>query len=1094
MSTLSLLPALLVPLLASPADHSPSAVLLRQPDVSDTRIVFRYDGDLWLCPRKGGTAARLTSAKGIESLPRFSPDGERVAFMADYDGGSDIYVMDVGGGAPRRVTFHPGRETLCDWHPDGERLVFFSSEESGIARAPRIFTVHAERADHPEPLPINYGTFAAIDPGTMDMVAFTPLTRENRTWRRYRGGMAQEVWIRRLSTGETIRVTDDPATDRMPMWSNDRLLFQSDRGDEGIANLYEYDPSSGETRALTRLSSSGARFPAIGPKDVVFEQGGGLFRLDLATEEIVRVEVSIPGDRAALMPRTLDLAEAATHHSLSRSGKRLAVEARGEIFSVPVERGVTRNLTRSSGAAERWPSLSPDGRWVSYWSDRTGEYELYVRRADGSAFEGADERGERRLTDTGGGWAQAADWSPDSSKLCWSNHLGEIAWVGVEEGLDAPHRVIGRAHFPSFVDLEWSPDSRWIAWSARSSSSRLDALHLYDVEGGETTEVTSGLFDDSEPEFSRCGKWLFFHSSRNFAPSYADLEGTWIYDDTRQLMVMPLRADVERPWAAANVEEELESEDDGDGVDEPEEHEDDDAEEEPALVIELEGLEGRAEPLPVDPGILGGLVGLEDAVLFAAEKDGETTIMRIDLTDEEPEAAAVCGPVRGYGLSGDGSALMVLAPGDAVHVVEPEPDQSLKDPVDLSAVRGTFDPREEWAQMIRDVHRLYRDWFYDPGMHGVDWDALRDRTLSTLEDATSREDVHFLIGEMLAELNVGHAYNRGPSGGFEREELVAPAGLLGADWRPAEDGTGYVLEALIGAPLEHDGKGPLHGLAREGDVLTAINGVPVDPRRALHAQMLGTAGRVTLLELRGPGGTREVAVRPLRSERSLRYRHWVAAMRDRVHAASDGLVGYVHVPNTGQGGQSELYRQFMAERSRKALIIDERWNSGGQIPTRFIELLSRRPTNAWALRGGARFDWPEVYHDGPKVMLINHSAGSGGDAFPWYFRREGLGPLIGTRTWGGLVGISGNPALVDGASPSVPTFGFYELDGTWGVEGHGVDPDIEVIDITAAPGEDPQLDRALAELEAAMETWPYAKLDRPAAPDRRGAGLPEEDR
>lgn len=1108
LTTLPLLPfpatAAAAPPVAPPApqgEHSPSAVLLRSPDVSADHLVFRYAGDLWLSPREGGVASRLTSAAGLESLPKFSPDGSQVAFMADYDGGSDLYVVGIEGGPPQRVTFHPGRETLCDWHPSGDSLLFFSSEESGIARAPKMFRVGTDGAQ-PEALPIAYGTFCALDP-TGNWLAYTPLTREGRTWRRYRGGMAQDVWLFNLETNESVRVTDDPGTDRMPMWWNDQLVFQSDRGDAGIANLYAYDPKTGDTRALTELDRSGARFPSIGPKDVVFEQSGDLYRYELETGALVRVDVSIPGDRPAVRPVTHDLSDRVSGQSVSRTGKRVAVEARGDVFSVPTDEGVTRNLTRSSDAAERAPSLSPDGRWVAYWSDRSGEYELTVRSADGSTFDGADEHGERRLTATGADWKSQASWSPDSKSLAWSNQDGAIHVTDVAKGLDGGTKHLFTAHFPGYMDVDWSADSKWLAWSATGEDSRLDALYLAEVASGEVHQVTSALFDDSEPTFSRCGDWLFFHSSRAFAPEYADLDGTWIYRETRQLMAVPLRADVELPWALENVEEEIAEDDEAqdaaeDSEEAPEKEtteeestEEETTEEDDAPTVQLEGFEERIVALEVAPGIAGGLIGLDGAVLFARVEDGAAAIFRMDLDGDEPQQVAA--PAGSYDLSADGQKLLVTNDG-GTFLAAPSPGQNLSERVSFSGVRGRFDPRQEWPQMIRDVHRMYRDWFYDPGMHGVDWDGLRDRTLSALQDATSREDVHFLIGEMLAELNVGHAYNRPPAGGFGGTLNRAPVGLLGADWRPTD--AGFEVKRLLEAPIETDGHGPLHGKAEAGDVLTAIDGLPVDPSRSIHEHLLGAAGRVVALTFERNGETREEVVRPIRSERSLRYRDWVAAKRDWVHEVSGGKIGYLHVPSTGLDGQTELYRQFMAERTREALIIDERWNSGGQIPTRFIELLGRKPTNAWAMRDGKVFDWPQVYHDGPKCMLINHSAGSGGDAFPWYFRQRGLGKLIGTRTWGGLVGISGNPALVDGASPSVPTFGFFELDGTWGVEGHGVEPDLEIVDdpATTLDGADPQLETAVRLMTEEMKSYPYASTKRPASPDRRAAGLPASDR
>lgn len=1119
-------PITLVMALALSAQYAPDAVLLRTPDVSETHIVFQYGGDLWTSPHAGGAAARLTSARGNESLPKFSPDGQTVAFMADYDGGSDIYTIPLSGGAPTRITFHPGRETLANWHPSGDSLLYFSSEASGVARAPKIFRIPA-KGGSPVALPVPYGTFCDIDP-TGQWLAYTPLTREGRTWRRYRGGMAQDIWLFHLETGESRRVTDDPGTDRMPMWNGSKLVFQSDRGDKGIANLYEYDPATGATEKLTSFSSSGARFPSIGPKDIVFEQGGSLFRYVLDSRDVERIRVTIPGDRPSLRPVVRDVSQRIEGMAVSRTGKRVVLEARGEVFSVPVESGVTRNLTSSSGVAERAPSLSPSGEWAAYWSDRSGEYELTLRRANGSTLEGPTPEAERRLTTTGKNWKSTPSWSPDSKKIAWSDHNGEVAVLDIDAGGDPS--VVAKGHAPNYLEFSWSPDSQWLAWSTKSTRSDLEAIYLHNLQSAETHEVTSGLFDDREPSFSRCGNWLFFHSARSFTPTYAELDTTWIYRESRQLMAVPLHGDVKLPWAIANDEEEAEAE----APDEPEAGEDsakpsaeevkeEEAPDESKFRIEIDGFESRVALLNVKPGIAGGVLGLDGSVLFARTKEGATDVYLLKLESKDDEPKHVISGVTSYDVSADGKKLLVRTEDGGIAVVEAAPDQKVTDRIDVSGLRGRFDPRSEWTQMIHDVYRLYRDWFYDGSLHGVDWKAERDKALDRLKGATSRSDVHFLIGEMLAELNVGHAYNQPPPAaggtdsldGFDRTANLMPTGLLGADWTPqpgAGERAGFLLDRLVESAAEADGYGPLHGKASAGDVLIAIDGAAVDANLSVHEHLVGTAGRtIELTFLRAaaegsdpavesPDGATEsaiekVLVQPSGSETELRYRDWVARKRDAVHAASNGDIGYLHVPSTGIDGQNELYRQFMAERHRKALIIDERWNSGGQIPTRFIELLARRPTNGWALRNGRVFEWPQVHHDGPKAMLINHSAGSGGDAFPWYFRKLGLGKLIGTRTWGGLVGISGNPSLIDGAAPTVPTFGFFELDGTWAVEGHGVPPDIEVLD---DPGkmrgnEDPQLERAIAELGIEMKTWPYAEWKRPAAPARSGAGLPESD-
>ena len=1076
----------------------PSAVMLRYPDVSAAHIAFRFDGDLWLAPKEGGLARRITSADGDENFPKFSPDGNHLAFQAAYDGGRDLYVMSVNGGVPARVTYHSGGEGLSGWHPDGEHLLFHSSEVSGIARAPKIFTVHTT-GSQPQPIDIPFGTFGAIDE-TGEWLAYTPTSREFRTWRRYRGGTAQDVWLFNLKTHESRRVTDDPGTDAMPMWHGRDVVFLSDRGSEGIENLYAYNLDSGETRQLTTFDESGVKFPSIGPDDVVFENMGKLYRYSFSEAAVVEVTIEIPGDRPRLRPRYHDLSEAVSGVRMSPGGKRVVLEARGEIFTAPVGDGAARNLTRTSGVAERYPSWSPDGKWIAYWSDRSGEYELTLRRPDGSEFEGSDDHGEMRITSLGAGWKYAADWSPDSTKPVFGLQTGELYLHDLET---KEQILIDRNPGRGLIRIDWSADSSWLTWARRHSSGALEAIQLYDVVERKRHEVTSGMFSDSDPCFDLSGDWLFFTSARTFNPSYSEFDTTWIYDDANNVLAVPLRADVENPWAPHDSSDPVAE------ADEPAKGDEGAAGEESGdsserMRIDLDDFEARAFVLPIEGANVRSLDGIDGKLLYIRTKGsgrsrwggGEGTLHAYDVSKKK-ELSIMEGVSR-FEVAADGKHLMVRA-GGKDGVIAPAPGAKIEEPADYSTVAGTFDPRAEWQQMLHDVHRIFRDWFYDPTMHGVDWDAVRDRALASLEDATSRGDVGFLIGEMISELNVGHAYNRpGPEDGEESPEGPS-VGYLGCDWT-LEDGA-YRISRVLGSSYDTDARSPLstHGVdAGEGDWLLAVNGVPVDASRAVYAAFMGTAGRETVLTVNGSphadGNEREVVVMPARSERSLRYRDWVAAKRAEVDEASGGRIGYIHVPSTAIGGQNELVRQFMGQYHKDALLVDERWNSGGQIPTRFIELLGRGTTNFWATRDQNDWNWPPIAHRGPKAMLINHAAGSGGDAFPYYFRQAGLGKLIGTRTWGGLVGISGNPALIDGASPSVPTFAFYELDGTWGVEGHGVEPDIEVLDDPAkmVGGKDPQLERAIAVLLEELESHqPLA--ERPAYPDRRGAGLPESD-
>jgi tricorn protease len=1130
---------------AAQAQVAPDAVLLRTPDVSRDQICFRYDGDVWLVPKQGGEARRLSSVPGNESFPRFSPDGQSLAFMGSYQGGSDLYVIGIEGGVPRRLTHHPDNELLCDWLPGGEGLLFSSSMTSGQRRAPKLFTVAIE-GGQPVEMPVPFGTFGAVD-SSGRLLAYVPYSYADfATWRRYQGGNAGDVWIFDLSTKQSRRVTDWPGTDSQPMWHGKTLVYLSDRGEGSRLNLWSFDPASGKSEQLTEFSEWDVRFPAIGPDDVVFENGGKLWRYELGPKRIVQVEVSIPADRPRLVPQTIALGERVVGGDLGPHAKRAVMEARGELFSVPIEDGLVRNLTRSDGTAERDPAWSPDGRWIAYVSDASGEYEVCVRRSDGHPFKWQDqgeEVVEKQLTSIGHGWKSNLSWAPDCKSLVFCTNDGVL------------HRVVlATAELKSLetdpdgqpMDVSWSPDSRWLAFSHRHSQSRLSALYLYDLEQGAKHELTSGMFDDAAPTFDRGGKWLFFRSSRSFKPTYEDIGETWIYAGTQMLMAVPLRADVENPFGPTS-EEELADETDkkkdkkpaeekkkdegeksgevaksdakaGDSAKQDEKGKDDEdaKEEEKApepVAIEIDGFEARAIVLPVEPGRFPSLEGADGKLVYvrvpvAPQTDdgpppaGTLAFFDLAAPKKERNEKTVMGGVRGFDLAAKESKLGVALEDGGYAVVDLAPDQKAERKLDVSGLEATIDPRHEWAQLVRDAGRIQRDFFYDPHMHGVDWDAIVKRTLNAVGAATSRDDVHWLIGEMIAELNVGHAYNSAPPTGMAQGAAARPTGLLGCNWT-IEQGRYRIARILSGEEGEPAGRSPLAvpGVdARQGDWLLAVNGVDLDASQDVYAAFEGLAGKTVEVTLcagpRADGSERRVLVQAIASESELRYRDWVAQKRAEVEKLSGGRVGYVHVPDTGIRGQTELLSQFLGQMHKDALLIDERWNGGGQIPTRFIELLNRPLTNWWAVRNGEDWRWPPIAHMGPKAMLANYASGSGGDCFPYFFREAGLGKLIGTRTWGGLVGISGQPSLIDGAEVTVPRFAFYENDSTWGVEGWGVPPDIEVIEDPSQmqDGRDPQLIAGVEYLLSELSAHPFARPARPPYPNRSGAGIPTAER
>ncbi len=1115
--------ALLAALAAAPAvaqETRPHAGMLRYPDVSATHVVFVYADDLWLAPRTGGVATPLASPPGEESRPRFSPDGATIAFVGNYDGNEDLYTLPAEGGVPRRVTHHPTTEVLGDWTPEGERLIFHAF---GMGRWPRASELWAvdRSGGLPEKLPVPYGAVGAVSPDG-EWLAYTPHTRDHRTWKRYRGGMATDIWLYGLKTGEARKVTDWEGTDTLPMWHGDALVYLSDDGPTHRLNLWRLDPATGERRALTQYADYDVKWPAIGPGpdgggEVIFQHGAALELLDLATGAVRKIEVTIPGARPQLRPQRVEVSALAGSVSLSPTAQRLLLEARGDLWTLPAEKGSARNLTRTSGAAERQPAWSPDGKWIAYASDESGEYELYLRPADG--------RGEsRRLTTGADRWVSAPVWSPDSKRLAFWDKSATLHVHDLASGTTVAAGEDPLAPFPP-APVSWSPDSRWLAY-ARASGILLSEIWLWDARSGASHRLTAGRFADSLPVFDRAGDFLYFASQRDFTrPIYEDVGTTFVYAGIEQLYALPLRRDVEWPLAPESDEEgapeDTEDTEEAAKGDEdarpgkkgktPEGSKEDSTEKEAKppkpVSIDLEGAEARAILLPVDRGRFADLAVTASGQLVyfrpppsGAPRDAKGAIELFDAKAEKEKerVKTVVAGVDGFRISADGEKLLVRQ-GEAWYLVDPKAEQKLETKVPFTGLVATVEPRAEWRQMFREAWRLQRDFFYDPGMHGVDWEGVYEQYAAMLDDCASRADVAYVVREMISELNVGHAYyGGGPPDGVPQVAV----GLLGVDFA-LERGAYRIARIHRGAPWDADARGPLGAPGvdvAEGDFLLAVNGAPLDPEKDPWAAFQGLAGAtVTLTVSEQPvldASAREVVVELVAEEYPLRLRAWIEANRRHVEEASGGRIGYVYVPNTGVDGQNELFRQFYGQVDREALIVDERWNGGGQIPTRFIELLDRQPANWWARRDGSDWPWPPDAHFGPKAMLINGLAGSGGDYFPYWFKKRGLGKLVGTRTWGGLVGLSGNPGLIDGARVTVPTFAFYETDGTWGVEGHGVDPDLEVIDDPSKmrEGRDVQLDAAIEHLLGELERAPFVAPRRPPYPDRSGMGLAPEDR
>ncbi|MEM9825424.1 MAG: S41 family peptidase [Planctomycetota bacterium] len=1251
---------------------SSDAGLFRSPDVSKTDIVFSYAGGLWIVGRDGGLASPLADPPGTESTPKFSPDGRQVAFVGNYDSGRDLYVIPARGGIAQRRTFHPASERLCDWTPEGG-LLFSSNGHAGLSRMEQLFVIDADAA-LPTRLPVPYGNNGALS-GDGKTLAYTPYSRDRRTWKRYRGGMASDIWTLQLDApeiadpgavdGETEtgapndsiskRVTNWEGTDSLPMWFGKQIYYLSDAGPNHRLNIWVWNPEDDSHRQVTRFVDYDTKDASIGPGpedqgEIILQNGPKLYLLDLGNEKLAEVSIRIPGDRPRLRPAKIDASKFMGGGSVSPQGKRVAVSARGDIWTLPAKSGIPRNLDDSDGSAERYPAWSPDGRWIAYFSDKTGEYELYVTQSDG--------RGEtKQLTDDGTHWRYTPVWSPDSSKLLFTDKSGQIICVDVPS---KQTKVLDQDGWASNPTLSFSHDSRWLAYDRRADDEiGKSSIWVYDFENETTTQLTSGYFNDTEPAFDRKGDFLYFVSSRSFKnPEYESVGQSFIYSNTEVLLAAPLRSNVKNPLLPET--DEVQWEDDADADDDeadetPEKKESDKKESEdgdsdspgdpiagvwtmkveselipaeartvtliikrdgdsisgsvstpggdlpitdasfdpatgkfscqvksplgPAVVsarvkgdsfsgqvkiatagitapvtgkrqaadddspkkvsddgdgenkddddskadtesfdIDFEGLQRRVIPVPVPAGRFGQLqVSAGGKLLYTRIGDEGPQLKLFEMAADEPSEQTVAAGVGGFEVSADGKHVLV-AVGGSFAVIRASAGQNLSKKVITQPMHKRVDRRAEWLQMFDDAWRMQRDFFYDPTMHGVDWDAVKVRYRDLVGKAGSREDVGFIIGEMISELNVGHAYYR--RGSEEGGGANSNVGMLGA--RLEVDGDHYrIAELYRGGPWDTDAQNPLEiAGAKVGHHLIAIDGMELKTDENPYERLQSLGGktvRLTLLDEAAQAGKendqvgkddpeaskedpddgkRIITVRLPGNDTNLRFRHWIETNRQKVDRWSDGQVGYIYVVNTGIPGQNDLFRQFYAQMHKPALLIDERWNGGGQIPTRFIELLNRPSTNYWARRDGQDWRWPPDSHQGPKAMLINGLAGSGGDMFPALFRAAGLGKLIGRRTWGGLVGITGGPQLIDGASVSVPTFAYYENDGTWGIEGYGVAPDIDVIDDPAKMinGGDPQLRAGVDHLLEEIKRRPYRKPPRPAYPDRRAMEIPESDR
>ncbi|MCC7479283.1 PD40 domain-containing protein [bacterium] len=1101
------------------------AAMLRYPDVSAEHIVFVYDNDVWIAPKEGGSAWPLSSPAGAESFPRFSPDGRRVAFSAAYEGNTDVYELPIGGGTPRRLSYQPYGARVVDYAPDG-RVVY---ETGDVATAESQLWYADPQGGLPERLALKYGDMASFS-ADGEWIAYTPWRHiwQDGSWNRYQGGQDADVWTFNLKTLESRAIADWPGTDDVPMVHGETVFYLSDRGPEHRRNIWSCDLRGEKHTQITHFKNGEVRWPAIGPSDIVFQQAGRLWLLPLSSLQPRRVEISLSGDRRHLQPYTHSEAGMPQAWSMSPGGKRLAVESHGDIWSIPGREGVQYNLTPTDGFAERDPHWSPDGKWIAYVSDQSGMYEIWLRPAD--------EEGEaRQLTQGSPQRMFWLNWSPDSRYLLCLDRSSTYFVVNAETGAKT---VLATDHYGAInawtgwasLSAAWAPDSRWVALVLSDVTTRNGVIHLVNIETLEKQAVTSPLVPCSFPAFDQNGELLYFSTDQSYSPVFSDQEdydANYVFANSSRLAALTLRRDVKSPLLPINQEEErLPAETAAPETapaptaappaDPPAAPDTAPAAPEAAqpLKIDFEGIAGRIIALPLPAGNISALAAGRDKLFYLrwpnAGTWGPPELHMLDIAmlrsgtptglpgpDGRPGGPdfTLLSGVWGYQLSPDASLLAVSANG-GLFITAAAPGAALDKPVPLPERLKSIDPRSEWRQVIFENWRAFKEKFYDPGLHGVDWDGARDRALALLPYVSCREDFGFVLAEMNAELNVGHTYVWSAGSDWASGYGL---GLLGCDFERASDSAGRpgirFGRIYRSADGELDTRSPLltPGVdVREGQFLLAINEQPVQAGDNPYRLLLGQAGRTVKLSVGDSAvrddSTRELLINALGWDGELRHRAWVEDQRRYVAQKSGGRLGYIHVRNTSNEGRIDLQRQLNSQCNSEALIIDERYNGGGSLPLRFIDLL-REPAPVYVkTHYGAAGRAPSRRPMAPKVMLINQYAGSCGDLFPFLFRQAGLGPLIGVRTWGGLVGLSGGESYLDGSGAVVPSLGVYSLAGDWIAEGYGVDPDIEVVNdpTSVSRGYDPQLDAAIAEALRLADEEPFRETPPPAYRDKSG--------
>ncbi|HET7209709.1 MAG TPA: PDZ domain-containing protein [Terriglobales bacterium] len=1100
------------------AADSSKPYLFRKPAISQTQIAFSYAGDLWIAPREGGDARRLTTGAGMETTPMFSPDGSQIAFTGDYDGNRDVYVIPAAGGVPKRLTFHPGPDEVLGWTPDGKRILFRSNRDSHVSFVSQFYTVPSD-GGFPEKLPLPMGEEGSFSPDGTHL-AYVPNPKWQQAWKRYHGGQTTPIWIVNLADSSVeAKIPRDNSNDSNPMWVGDTIYFLSDRN--GPISLFAYDTKSKQVTEVASNHGLDFKYASAGPGAIIVEQFGAVHVFDTTARQLNDVSIRVAGDLPELRPHFAKVDPKTIHNiGLSPTGVRAVVEARGEILTIPSDKGDVRNLTNTTGIVERDPAWSPNGKWIAYFSDAGGEYGLELRLQNGM--------GEPKRINLGQSFYYSPQWSPDSRKIVYTDKRLNLWYVDINDG--KPVKVDANLfEAPEHsMDPQWSPDSRWITYT-RFLPNHLHAVFVYSVASGKSVQVTDGLSDARYPSFDAGGKYLYFTASTDLGLGSAWLDMSSLARPvTRAAYIVTLTKDQPSPLAPESDEEKVAEEKkeektppgkpfaqdkapskqkaadkEKDKAESQGDEKSDEAKKAPVEVkIDFENIGQRVLALPIPPRNYVAMSARKTGILFLAEAprvtfdaDQENPSLIVHKFDlKKRKADKFLEDIAQFITSENGDKILyrkadqwIIASTDE----PPKPDAPPKPgegPLKMSDLQVYVEPMVAWKQMYREVWRIERDFFYDPHHHGLDLKAAEAKYAPYLDNLGDRQDLNYLFEEMLGELTVGHMF----VGGGDDPVTKPPAktGLLGADY-VIENGRYRFSRVIQGENWNPDLKAPLTepGVnVRQGEYLLAVNGRDLRGSDNLYSFFLGTAGKSVVLKV-GPNadgsGAREVTVVPIDSEVDLRNLAWIEANRRKVDEMTGGKVAYVYVPNTAEAGYSRFNRYFFAQLDKQAAIIDERFNTGGDIADYIVDHLRRPVMSMMMTRDGREQSSPMASIYGPKVMLINQLSGSGGDALPWYFRKAAIGPLIGKRTWGGLVGIYDYPELMDGGQVTAPRIAIYGLKGEWEVENHGIPPDIEVeLDPKAVrEGHDPQLEMGIKQVMDLLEKNPLQTYPRPAYPN-----------